>query len=119
MNVKPESECLSERLLASARRQLAALEEELGAARGQGERDAEALRLTRQHAGNLEAIRTELRVRVAELEGQCAHLTGVIAARDEAIATLQPAAAKQAAMERSFSWRVTSPLRWLRRKFNA
>jgi chromosome segregation ATPase len=110
-----EPEGIRERLLASARRQLAAIEAELGAAQAKGAVTEEALRLTRQHAGNLEALRDALQQRVAELDRQCAHLTAVIAARDATIATLRRAEARQRAMESSFSWRVTAPLRALRR----
>ena len=80
----------------------------------------ENLRLTRQHAYNLEQLHGVLDRRVRELETQCDHLTDTIHFRDEAIrshlAVLQVREDKIRTITESFSWRVTAPLRFLRRK---
>jgi chromosome segregation ATPase len=106
----------AERLLASARGQLALGDAALGAARARAAAAEEALRLTRQHASNLEDLRDALGRRIGELDTQCAHLTRVIGERESEIGRLRAAEARKAAMEASFSWRATAPLRWLRRR---
>ena len=68
-------------------------------------RYTEEARLTRQHIDNLEQIRDALQRRVNELD---AHLATATQARDAANARVRN-------MQKSFSWQVTQPLRWLRR----
>ena len=87
-----ERYAISEKLLASARHQLAALDADL--------------RLTRQHAVNLEQLRDTLQRRVTALDEHLASALQIGTDREAKIRTMQ----------RSFSWQVTSPLRWLRRK---
>jgi chromosome segregation ATPase len=111
-----ESRCAAaERLLEGARAELALEEAALAASRARVAADEEALRLTRQHAHNLEDLRVALERRVGELDAQCAHLTGVIGRHEAELGRLRATAARKAAMEASFSWRITAPLRALRR----
>jgi glycosyltransferase involved in cell wall biosynthesis len=81
----------------------------------------ENLRLTRQHASNLEQLRGVLDRRVRELEAQCNRLSDTIHIREEAIrshlAVIQIREDKIRAISASFSWRATAPLRFLRREF--
>ena len=70
-------------------------------------RHAEEARLTRQHVANLEQIRDALQRRVTELDALLATATQ---ARDAAQARVRN-------MQDSFSWKLTMPLRWLRRTF--
>jgi len=81
----------------------------------------ENLRLTRQHADNLEQLRGVLEKRVRELEAHCDHLTDTVHFRDESIrahqAVIRVREDKIAAVTGSFSWRATAPLRYLRRRF--
>jgi len=96
--------------------------------RGRLAQSEENLHLTRQHADGLEKMHDVLRRRVRELEDQCDHLTDAIRSRDEAIRAQQDSIerhqqairireAKILAMSETFSWRSTSSLRFLRRKF--
>ena len=87
-----ERYAISEKLLASTRRQLEALDADL--------------RLTRQHVGNLEKLRDALQRRIGDLDVQVAN---VIQSRNDREAKIR-------AMQASFSWQATAPLRWLRRK---
>jgi glycosyltransferase involved in cell wall biosynthesis len=75
---------------------------------------AENLRLTRQHAANLERLRSVLEKRVRDLDEQCGHLTETVHLRDARGRYLED---KIAAVTGSFSWRATAPLRYLRRRF--
>jgi len=114
-----ERHAISEKLLASARHQMNAMDAELRLTRQHHEAlDAELrltrqhhealeaeVRLTRQHAGNLEKLRDSLQRRVGELDEHAASLLQIRNDRDAKIRTMQ----------RSFSWQVTAPLRWLRR----
>lgn len=112
---------ISEKLLSSARRQLESIDRDLAAARRQVTQLEEVNSLTTQHAKNLENLRDSLQRRVRELDQQCGHLErtikrleGELDHRDAVIAQRE---AKIRTIEESFSWQVTKPLRWLRRKF--
>ena len=83
---------ISEKLLFSARHQLEILEADV--------------RLTRQHANNLEKLREVLQRRIRELDAQ---LSDAAQARDNAQMKIRN-------MQASFSWKATAPLRYLRRK---
>jgi septal ring factor EnvC (AmiA/AmiB activator) len=125
---------LGEKLLSSARRQLSEFEAELGLARAKAAELSEALAPTAQHARNLEDLCARFRSRIAELEAQCVHLTRTICARDAEVERLAAAAGRAAgerdalapllaqaearffSLKASFSWRITLPLRWVRRR---
>ncbi len=102
----------SEKFLASTRRQIEALDSQLGAAQLNIAEHEKSARLTAEHLANIERSREELRQRIQELDTQCAHLTATIGDRDGVV---QRRDEKIRAMQRSFSWRATSPLRALRR----
>ncbi|HVW21327.1 MAG TPA: glycosyltransferase [Opitutaceae bacterium] len=109
-----------EREIALTHQHAANLTREVSAARKKLPRLEEALRLTRQHAVNLENLRASLQRRIRELDRQCQHLARTIEGRDEILAQREDVIAQREAklrtMERSFSWRATLPLRFLRRK---
>lgn len=86
-----KSHAISEKLLASSRRQFTALDSKLSA--------------TQLHVANLENLRNALQRRVAELDEQCVAQVNTLKARE----------AKLGMMQRSFSWQATAPLRFLRR----
>lgn len=65
----------------------------------------DVLQLSQQHGTNLEQLRDALLRRIRELDKQCEHLTRAIDVRDAKIRTMQ----------KSFSWRSTRYLRYLRR----
>jgi glycosyltransferase involved in cell wall biosynthesis len=110
-----------EREIALTHQHASNLTREITAARKRLPRLEESLRLTKQHAANLEQLRHSLQRRLRELDRQCAHLTRTIGRRDEGIARrdglIDQRDGKIRAMQESFSWKVTMPLRYLRRRF--
>jgi len=88
-----ERSAVREKLLVSSRHQLETLEADV--------------RLTRQHAANLEKLREALQKRIRDLDEQ---LASAAQGRASAVAKIR-------VMQESFSWKVTAPLRYLRRKF--
>lgn len=80
----------------------------------------ETLRLTRQHAANLETQRRGMQRRMRELDAECARIAHQVSIRDQAIGERDDRIAQRQAkirtMEASLSWRLTLPLRFLRRK---
>jgi glycosyltransferase involved in cell wall biosynthesis len=111
----------AEASMAALKSEAAALRSAEASLRARAAASEETLRLTRQHAFNLEQLRGVLERRVQELESQCDHLTDTIHFRDEAIrshlALIQVREEKIRAMGESFSWKATAPLRYLRRTF--
>ncbi|HWA10187.1 MAG TPA: glycosyltransferase [Opitutaceae bacterium] len=96
---------VSEKLLASSRRQFSALDHKLSATQLHVT-NLENLRSALQlQVANLETMRTALERRAAELDAQCVEQIAIVKSRN----------AKIALMQRSFSWQVTAPLRFLRR----
>ncbi|HEX2851868.1 MAG TPA: glycosyltransferase [Opitutaceae bacterium] len=108
-----ERYAVSEKFLSATRRQIAVLDADLDVTKSKLNDNEEKLRLTREHAMNLEQLRASLQRRVTELDAQCDHLSRTLGARDEVIRQRDD---KLKVMSRSFSWQVTSPLRFLRRK---
>lgn len=73
----------------------------------------EAVRLGRQHVVHLENVRGALQRRAQELDGQCRRLNDALSERGKIIIQHE---GKIRIMQESFSWRLTAPLRYLRRK---
>ncbi len=99
--------------LGLSRQHAANLDRDLAAARARLQREEQSLRVTRQHAVKLEQLRGSLQRQIRELEARRAQLAESVAARDEVILQRE---AKIRAVQESFSWRLTQPLRFLRRK---
>jgi O-antigen biosynthesis protein len=108
------------RELTAVRTRAATLTRDLTAARHRLQFVEEALRLTRQHAENLENLRRAHQRRIRELEAQNVRFGKMIAIRDEAIGRrediISQREAKIRSMQDTLSWRLTMPLRFLRRK---
>ncbi len=101
-----ERYAISEKLLSSARHQLGVLDTDLRLTRNHAAALEADLRLTKQQAVNLENLRDTLKRRISALDEHLGSAVQIAADREAKIRTMQ----------RSFSWQVTSPLRWLRRK---
>ena len=77
---------------------------------------AHQIKLTRDHVENLEKLGGVHQQRIGELDRQCFELDRAIADRDAEIDRLRRTEEKLRRVQASVSWRMTAPLRYLRRK---
>lgn len=99
--------------LAALRREIDARNRDLAATRERLQREEQAHRVTRHHAVSLELLQGSLQRQIRELETKRTLLVETVAQREDVITQRE---AKISAIQESFSWRVTQPLRFLRRK---
>ena len=99
---------------------IASLERNLAATRERLQEEEQSLRVTHHHAVRLEQLRGSLQRQIRDLDTERARLVEIVGQRNNEIVQRNDAIAQREAkiraLQDSFSWRLTQPLRFLRRK---